>query len=561
MLHLQNIMLYQSNEKLKDLYPTPQTFKGRSVIIKKPPHCVCIKRFEDMTTTSSTLSEARRVEIDAVYTSVKECLTEDGYRFPRQKAEEDDNLKATEHRLINELAAKCTDNNLVQSAIDSNEFIYKVEIDSDLFRFHERVRIDEVQIILKGVKTNTGIVEIYVESTGVSQDKFQGKCFKFVGEKWIRTISYYNKGAEKNAAGGRARRAVSDVDFQTMKASIKAIESQLEKQSQDEVIFIDSGDVHKSFSGVFRNPTVFSTWVFKIPKNRNPGLDLSGLKEIELKFSGSFVTTTDSVSLKCKEQDEDEIIFPTDTDSDTEEDALEASPSLPDIKKIESSASKTKKKPQKDKSSGKQKFDSTSSTKDNNNKESKAESVNIQHINTDTKTKNKPKVDKMKDSTTDKTQSLDNNKNNVKPSSKNKKVKEEKSVEKQPSTPTASATKSNDAKQQKTTSNSSKDKKKEKTKKKPKKAKAKKQGKNISKSKENYLNYGTDEWPLQQASDTNKIANDQKQMKNSKTKTKNPKTNNNTGKTQKTQSLVPTNTHTNTQYQRNKIIQNLQDSD
>ena len=44
-------------------------------------------------------------------------------------------------------------------------------------------------------------------------------------------------------------------------------------------------------------------------------MELSGLKEIELKFSGSFVASN-KVSLKCKMSDESEIVLPKDDDGD-----------------------------------------------------------------------------------------------------------------------------------------------------------------------------------------------------------------------------------------------------
>lgn len=83
--------------------------------------------------------------------------------------------------------------------------------------------------------------------------------------------------------------------------------SQLQLYLQENhVTFIDSADIHKSFDGVFSEPTVFTTWTFTIPHDRNPGLNLDGLYEIELKFSGSFVTASPSVIfVRWKPTDED----------------------------------------------------------------------------------------------------------------------------------------------------------------------------------------------------------------------------------------------------------------
>ena len=97
-------------------------------------------------------------------------------------------------------------------------------------------------------------------------------------------------------------------DLNTKLEHIEEQLSQLKLNLQgDEITFIDSADVHNSFDGVFREPTVFTTWTFTIPDDRNPGLNLDGLDEIILKFSGSFVTTSSSAPfVQCKLTDEDE---------------------------------------------------------------------------------------------------------------------------------------------------------------------------------------------------------------------------------------------------------------
>ena len=73
------------------------------------------------------------------------------------------------------------------------QLAYEVDIDSSFFNGHERVRIDNVKTIFKGVTTSNVILEIYAESTGIYEDRYNGKCFKFIGENWIRSISYFSK--------------------------------------------------------------------------------------------------------------------------------------------------------------------------------------------------------------------------------------------------------------------------------------------------------------------------------------------------------------------------------
>ena len=70
---------------------------------------------------------------------------------------------------------------------------------------------------MKGVKTETGIVELYVETTGVSEDKFDGKCFKFIGERWFRSLSYFSKDAVRVVNGRESKRSQTSRLAKTVK--------------------------------------------------------------------------------------------------------------------------------------------------------------------------------------------------------------------------------------------------------------------------------------------------------------------------------------------------------
>ena len=301
---IQNVLLYQSNQKLRDLYPPPQTFTDRTITIKKPPHCQCVYHFLNAKLDSTTTAAQRNASRDAMHDSAKTCLEGDGVIYSSKKlGETEKQLKERYHGITNEVMNQCIQNQIANIKTD-RQLTYKVDIDSPFFIGHERVRIDNVKAIFKGVTTSNGILEIHGESTGIYEDRHNGKCFKFIGEKWIRSLSYFSK----NLLPKRQKRTLTIDDLNTKLEHIEEQLSQLKLNLQgDDITFIDSADVHNIFDGVFSEPTVFTTWTFTIPDDHNPGLNLNGLDEIILKFSGSFVTASPSAPfVQCKLTDEDE---------------------------------------------------------------------------------------------------------------------------------------------------------------------------------------------------------------------------------------------------------------
>ena len=317
-LAMQNMLLYQGQQRLTDFSSPPQTFTDRTITIKSVEHCDCLKEIQELRVKESQHASNRLVLLDATYERTKECLMNDGFYFASDDASAG-SRKRKEHHLINELLLKCV-NNPVKDLQENQEFVYKVGIDHPLFRFHERVRLDEVKVILKGAKTDNGVLEVSIQNTGVLEDKYDGRCYKFVGgDKWRKGVSYYSKHLEGELALGvsRERRSVSDDEFRALVSSLDGIKTKINERSEQNAVFIDSADIHHSFTGVSQSPSVFATWIIKVPKNRNQGLELSDLKEIELKFSGSFVRTIDgAASMKCKLKDESEIVLPLEPDED-----------------------------------------------------------------------------------------------------------------------------------------------------------------------------------------------------------------------------------------------------
>ena len=316
------VLLYQSNEKLRDLYPPPQTFTDHTIVIKKPPNCQCMTDF--LPKTRNGVVQERRTSADPLYKAGQRCLEQKGVKYsPQRPGETKKKLKERHHNVTNNIMKECT-NDLILNVQKDRQLIYKVDIDSPIFSGYERVRIDEVKVIFKGIKTSNGVLKIYGESTGIYEDRYNGQCFKFIGEKWMRTISYFSRNslrqsrkrqltiADWNKLDTKLQSLSANLDTKLevkLQSLIKNLTTHINAQSsnlKNEVNFIDTADVHKNFQGLFSEPTVFTTWMFNISDVQNPGLNLDGLEEIELKFSGSFVSASYSGSpVQCALKDDE----------------------------------------------------------------------------------------------------------------------------------------------------------------------------------------------------------------------------------------------------------------
>ncbi|XP_065642442.1 uncharacterized protein LOC136074071 [Hydra vulgaris] len=296
-LSIQNMLLYQSNVKLQDLFPPPQTFTDLTLTFKKEKYCDCFISSNNETTNDtiimeniSELKDKRERELNSSYKQIKACLEGINVKI--------DGGEQTEiHKKINNMLTSCK-SSPIESVKESKQFIYNVDIDSSYFEGHERVRIDEVKVIFKGAKTKGGVIKVYAESSGISEDRYKDHCFKFIGDRWIRLLSYYSENVSAS------KKAVADKNKQSSKRGKKlnklisekldTLETLLQKQGKKEmeqVTIIEAGNIHKNFEGLFTSPTVFTTWLFILPEKLNPGLNLTNLIEIELKFSGSFIAS------------------------------------------------------------------------------------------------------------------------------------------------------------------------------------------------------------------------------------------------------------------------------
>ncbi|XP_065681763.1 uncharacterized protein LOC136084618 isoform X1 [Hydra vulgaris] len=250
-LSIQNILLYQSNSKLQNLFPPPQTFTDLTILIEQPKYCKCFESFmvkknysEKNIRRQEDINE-RNSDLEALYESVKRCLTlyldynklKENTVTTKEHTKNEGSEKLKERKLANNLLDNCI-NSRIENVKKSRQFVYKVDIDSPDFIGHERVRIDEVKVIFKGVKTTNGIVKIYAESTGISEDRYKDQCYKFIGDRWIRLLSYYSKSSISNK---------DKIDIIQKKDVAGSLVQMLEKELFDQVTFIDTANIHKKY--------------------------------------------------------------------------------------------------------------------------------------------------------------------------------------------------------------------------------------------------------------------------------------------------------------------------
>ena len=323
-LRVANRLQYQSVQQLKNLYPPPQTFHNKTVFFRIPTKCECL---ENLDTIKATDNPNHDNDVNKAYSNSAACL---------EMATDSSDITEEMKKEMFSLSEKCK-LSLVNVIKEDNEITFDVPIASSLFGHRDRVRVDEVQVFLKGAKTESGKIEVWIQTAGISQDRYRGKVFSFTGENWIRVFSYYSESVVKKTDLERKNRGIykrddreSLIERRTVDSAImeklekmelhldrmEARLTEIEKESKEikgnkgikgirgklqqietfvkmnlgnRQSVLESANVHKSFYGIYRVPTPFTTWIISVTPKRNHGLDLSGLYEIEVRFSGSFI--------------------------------------------------------------------------------------------------------------------------------------------------------------------------------------------------------------------------------------------------------------------------------
>jgi len=252
------LILEQNVDKLYSFQPSPQPFNNIAVFIRKETNCDCVL---NPYATLNNISGRKTSKIEqSIFTdnSIRNC-----YRNKRWPYSEQDKL-AIFDKLDN-----CNMNRLNRFS-NENTIAFDIPVKFlPSFDRYERVRVDSVRVYLDGAKTDNGKIVMRIENSGLLQDRYKGKVFNFLGAPWIRNYEYCSDDLKKDDDED-----VDDVPSVCMSRHYKTLVST---------------KTLNSFEGFYPKPTLFSTWVVSVPKEQNPGLDLSGLRSIQINFSGSLL--------------------------------------------------------------------------------------------------------------------------------------------------------------------------------------------------------------------------------------------------------------------------------
>ena len=204
MIFLTNKMLVEEIDNLNDLFP--QSFSNKRITFKWDANCNNIINKYNLNVTLN----------DRELTSYGKCINSRIYELKKNKT-----------------------------------FSFNIPLYHKQFKFFDRVRIEDIKVITRGVSTSNNWLEVNLESGNIKQDKFQGRNFVFNTEKW----KWVFFGPIRN------------------------------KDNCDTPYGI-AADVNKNFRQEVSLPTPFTDWTFTIPTLHNPGLNLERVRSVIFEFAG-----------------------------------------------------------------------------------------------------------------------------------------------------------------------------------------------------------------------------------------------------------------------------------
>lgn len=143
------------------------------------------------------------------------------------------------------------DSNKLEMFLSTGTITFNIDLSASVFADFNRVRVESVQVQLIGASCNSAI-ELEVETSGVYQDRWKNEPTNFFITEGLSLSFVYNPNTGEILVDGRLA------------------------DEEQYAYFV---------------PTPFTEWKLSLPKNTsyNKNLDLSGLKRIELIFSGSLM--------------------------------------------------------------------------------------------------------------------------------------------------------------------------------------------------------------------------------------------------------------------------------
>ena len=146
---------------------------------------------------------------------------------------------------------KCINSRIYQLK-ENKAFSFNIPFYHKQFKFFDRVRIEDIKVITRGVSTTNNWLEVSLERGNIKKDKFQRRTFVFNTEKWKRLFF------------GPIR---TDDNCNTP--------------------YGIAADVDKNFMQEISLPTPFTDCTFTIPTLHNPGLNLERVRSVTFQFAGS----------------------------------------------------------------------------------------------------------------------------------------------------------------------------------------------------------------------------------------------------------------------------------
>ena len=219
-IEITNRMLKNHLENAADIYPSPQTFQN----------------------------------LEVKFTWDKNC-----YNFTKTDILEDadiENIKAYQ---------KCLSSKIYE-LVQNNMIRFHVSLNDDEFRRFNRIRVDEIKVFIKGIKTKRNTAHVNIETSTIFQDRFRAENFTFHANSWKRSFRY-----------------------------------NINPSSCEDYVIL-RGNIQEEFSEDINFPSIFTTWTISLPEEKNEGLDLSNVTEIDILFSGSLVVSDYHLSRKSSKK-------------------------------------------------------------------------------------------------------------------------------------------------------------------------------------------------------------------------------------------------------------------
>ena len=210
MVYLTNKMLVESIENMNDLYPPPQTFRKKKIILKDDDaNCdaiidgleQCTKNQECSAEILENLRKTLNLELPkrtkknaeikvaleaALGTPSEEHKQEEIGKGELEIPPESNNNEKL-FALFLKKKTECLASPIRQIK-DSRATTFNIPLNYPQFRRFDRVRIEDIQVKVVGPNMRSKFVEVSIENNGVLQDRLDGNTFTFTGEPWQRTI-------------------------------------------------------------------------------------------------------------------------------------------------------------------------------------------------------------------------------------------------------------------------------------------------------------------------------------------------------------------------------------